>query len=209
VRGGSLSAYCDHLPLTVLRSPFTAYHDQKMNIIETTLPGVLLLEPKVFGDPRGFFLESWNRQIFAERGLNMDFVQDNHSRSAKGVLRGLHYQLNDPQGKLVRVTSGAVFDVAVDVRKSSPNFGQWVGYELSADNQRMMWVPPGFAHGFLVLSDTADFLYKTTAYYAPQWDRGIRWDDPEIGVKWPLDGAPTLSPKDQVLPLLKDAEVYA
>jgi len=155
-----------------------------MNLIETTLPGVLLLEPKVFGDARGFFLESWNRQTFAGLGLDLDFVQDNHSRSAKGVLRGLHYQ-------------------------SSPHFGQWVGYELSAENQRMMWIPPGFGHGFQVLSDSADFLYKTTTYYAPQWDRGVRWDDPAIGVKWPLDGAPTLSAKDQVLPLLQDAEVYA
>jgi len=180
-----------------------------MNIIETTLPGVLLLEPKVFGDARGFFLESWNRETFAALGLDLDFVQDNHSRSAKGVLRGLHYQLNDPQGKLVRVVSGAVFDVAVDLHKSSPHFGQWVGYELSADNHRMMWIPPGFGHGFLVLSDTAEFLYKTTAYYAPQWDRGIRWDDPQIGVQWPLEGAPTLSAKDQIQPLLKNAEVYA
>ena len=180
-----------------------------MNVTETSLPGVLLIEPKVFGDARGFFLESWNRQTFAGLGLNLDFVQDNHSRSAKGVLRGLHYQLNEPQGKLVRVVSGAVFDVAVDVRKSSPHFGQWVGYELSADNHRMLWIPPGFAHGFLVLSEVADFLYKTTAYYAPQWDRGIRWDDPQIGVQWPLEGAPTLSAKDQDQPLLKDAEVYA
>ena len=180
-----------------------------MKAIETRLPGVLLLEPKVFGDARGFFLESWNRQTFAELGLDLDFVQDNHSRSSKGVLRGLHYQLNEPQGKLVRVVSGAVFDVAVDVRRSSPHFGRWVGYELSADNPRMLWIPPGFAHGFLVLSETADFLYKTTAYYAPQWDRGIRWDDPQIGVAWPLDGAPTLSAKDVVQPLLRDAEVYA
>lgn len=179
-----------------------------MNIIETTLPGVRLLEPKVFGDARGFFLESWNRQTFAELGFNLDFVQDNHSRSARGVLRGLHYQLDDPQGKLVRVTSGAVFDVAVDVRKSSPHFGQWVGYELSADNHRMLWIPPGFAHGFLVLSDSADFLYKTTAYYNPQSDRGIRWNDPLIGVKWPLEGEPMLSAKDQSLPFVKDADVY-
>ena len=179
-----------------------------MKLIETGLPGVLLLEPKVFGDARGFFLESWNRRTFAELGLDLDFVQDNHSRSAKGVLRGLHYQLNEPQGKLVRVVSGAVFDVAVDVRKSSPHFGHWVGYELSADNQRMLWIPPGFAHGFLVLSDSADFLYKTTAYYNPQSDRGIRWDDPLIAVKWPLDGEPTLSAKDQSLPYFKDAEVY-
>ena len=179
-----------------------------MQAIETRLPGVLLLEPKVFGDARGFFLETWNRQTFADLGLDLDFVQDNHSRSSKGVLRGLHYQLNEPQGKLVRVVSGAVFDVAVDLRKSSPHFGRWVGYELSADNQRMMWIPPGFGHGFQVLSDIADFLYKTTAYYAPQWDRGVRWDDPAIGVEWQLDGAPTLSAKDQTLPLLQDAEVY-
>lgn len=179
-----------------------------MNIIETALPGVLLLEPKVFGDARGFFLESWNRETFAALGLDLDFVQDNHSRSAKGVLRGLHYQLNDPQGKLVRVVNGAVFDVAVDLRKSSPHFGQCVGYELTSDNHRMLWIPPGFAHGFLVVSDTADFLYKTTAYYSPQWDRGIRWDDPQIGVQWPLEDAPTLSAKDRVQPLLKDAEAY-
>lgn len=180
-----------------------------MQVIATRLPDVLLLEPKVFGDARGFFMESWNRQTFADLGLNLDFVQDNHSRSARGVLRGLHYQLNQPQGKLVRVTSGAVFDVAVDLRRSSPHFGQWTGHELSADNQRMLWVPPGFGHGFLVLSESADFLYKTTAYYAPQWDRGIRWDDPDIGVQWPLELAPTLSGKDQVLPLLRDAETYA
>lgn len=180
-----------------------------MNVIETSLPGVLLLEPKVFGDTRGFVLESWNRKTFSALGLNEDFVQDTHSRSTKGVLRGLHYQLNEPQGKLVRVVSGAVFDVAVDLRKSSPYFGQWAGCELSADNQRMIWIPPGFAHGFLVLSDSADFLYKTTTYYAPQWDRGIRWDDPQIGVAWPLEGTPVLSAKDQVQPLLKDAEVYA
>jgi dTDP-4-dehydrorhamnose 3,5-epimerase len=180
-----------------------------MNVIETALPDVLLLEPKVFGDARGFFLESWNRKTFAELGLDLDFVQDNHSRSSKGVLRGLHYQINEPQGRLVRVVNGAVFDVAVDLRKSSPHFGRWVGHELSADNQRMLWIPPGFGHGFLVLSDSADFIYKTTAYYAPQWDRGIRWDDPQIAVKWPLDGAPALSTKDQVLPFLRDAEVYA
>jgi len=179
-----------------------------MKVIETPLPGVLLLEPRIFGDARGFFLESWNRKTFADLGLDPDFVQDNHSRSAKGVLRGLHYQLNDPQGKLVRVVNGAVFDVAVDLRRSSAHFGQWVGYELSADNRRMMWVPPGFGHGFLVLSESADFLYKTTAYYAPQWDRGIRWDDPQIAVQWPMEAAPTLSDKDQALPLLKDAEVY-
>jgi len=180
-----------------------------MKLIETPLPGVLILEPRVLGDARGFFLESWNKRTFTALGLDADFVQDNHSRSARGVLRGLHYQLTEPQGTLVRVVSGAVFDVAVDLRKSSPHFGQWVGYELSAENRRMMWIPPGFGHGFLVRSDSADSLYKTTAYYAPQWDRGIRWDDPQIGVAWPLDDAPVLSAKDQVQPLLKDAEVYA
>ena len=179
-----------------------------MNITETSLPGVLLIEPKVFGDARGFFLESWNRRTFAERGLNIDFVQDNHSRSSRGVLRGLHYQLNEPQGKLVRVTQGRVFDVAVDVRRASPHFGQWTGHELSADHHHMLWIPPGFAHGFLVLSESADFLYKTTAYYAPQWDRGVRWDDPDIGIEWPLEGSPVLSDKDRILPLLKNAEVY-
>lgn len=192
-------------PITC-RQPLPA---PQMNITETSLPGVLLIEPKVFGDARGFFLESWNRQSFAALGLDLDFVQDNHSRSGKGVLRGLHYQLNEPQGKLVRVTQGRVFDVAVDMRRSSPNFGRWAGVELTADNHRMLWIPPGYAHGFLVLSESADFLYKTTTYYAPQWDRGVRWDDPEIGVQWPLDGAPLLSAKDQVQPLLKDAEVYA
>jgi dTDP-4-dehydrorhamnose 3,5-epimerase len=180
-----------------------------MNVVETRLPGVLLLEPEVFSDARGFVLESWNRKMFAGLDLDADFVQDTHSRSVRGVLRGLHYQLDAPQGKLVRVVSGVVFDVAVDLRRSSPHFGQWTGSELSADNRRMIWIPPGFAHGFLVLSDSADFLYKTTTYYAPQWDRGIRWDDPQIGVAWPLEGTPVLSAKDQVQPLLKDAEVYA
>ncbi len=179
-----------------------------MNVIETALPGVLLLEPRVFGDARGFFMESWNKKTLAGLGLDVDFVQDNHSRSAKGVLRGIHYQLNEPQGKLVRVASGAVFDVAVDLRKSSPNFGKWVGHEISAMNKRMLWIPPGFGHGFLVLSETADFLYKATAYYAPQWDRGVRWNDPDMGIEWPLDGEPQLSAKDAVAPLLKDAEVY-
>jgi dTDP-4-dehydrorhamnose 3,5-epimerase len=180
-----------------------------MNITQTSLPEVLLIAPRVFGDTRGFFLESWNRRVFAEHGLEIDFVQDNHSRSAKGVLRGLHYQLHQPQGKLVRVTSGAVFDVAVDLRRSSPHFGKWTGYELSADNHHMLWIPPGFAHGFLVLSESADFLYKTTAYYTPEWDRGIRWDDPDVGVAWPLDGLPQLSAKDAAQPALRDAEVYA
>jgi dTDP-4-dehydrorhamnose 3,5-epimerase len=181
-----------------------------VNLIETPLPGVLLIEPRVFGDARGFFLESWNRRTFAEAGLDMDFVQDNHSRSSRGVLRGLHYQLHNPQGKLVRVTQGAVFDVAVDIRRASPHFGRWVGYELSADNHRMLWIPPGFAHGFLVLSDTADFLYKCTSLYDPPSDRGIRWDDPAIGIDWPdMGGAPLLSAKDAAAPLLADAEVFA
>lgn len=181
-----------------------------MNVIETALPGVLIIEPKVFGDARGFFLESWNAKSFADAGIAVDFVQDNHSRSAHGVLRGLHYQLENPQGKLVRVTQGAVFDVAVDIRRSSPTFRQWVGVELSADNHRMLWIPPGFAHGFLVLSDSADFLYKCTTLYHPPSDRGIRWDDPDIGIQWPsLSGEPQLSAKDAAAPRLADAEIFA
>jgi len=181
-----------------------------MQIVETALPGVLIIEPRVFGDARGFFIESWNRQSFADTGLDLDFVQDNHSRSARGVLRGLHYQLENPQGKLVRVTQGAVFDVAVDIRRSSPHFGQWVGVELSAENYRMLWIPPGFAHGFLVLSETADFLYKCTTLYHPPSDRGIRWDDPDIGIDWPdVGAAPLLSGKDEAAPLLADAEIFA
>jgi len=180
-----------------------------MNITETALPGVLLIAPRVFGDARGFFLESWNQQNFAAAGLDLAFVQDNHSRSAKGVLRGLHYQLSNPQGKLVRVTQGAVFDVAVDIRRSSPHFGRWVGYELSADNHHMLWIPPGFAHGFVTLSDTADFLYKCTSFYDPHGDRGIAWDDPAIGIVWPDTGAvPLLSTKDAVAPRLADAQVF-
>ncbi len=180
-----------------------------MQVTQTSLPGVMLIEPRVFGDARGFFLESWNRQSFSHAGLNMDFVQDNHSRSARGVLRGLHYQLANPQGKLVRVTSGAVFDVAVDIRTSSPHFGRWIGYELSAENHRMLWIPPGFAHGFLVLSETADFLYKCTTLYDPPSDRGIAWNDPTIAIAWPLDGTPLLSGKDAAAPLLADAELFA
>jgi len=181
-----------------------------MNIIPTAIPDLLILEPKVFGDQRGFFLESYNQQSFAKlTGIDAAFVQDNHSRSGKNVLRGLHYQIKQPQGKLVRVVSGAVFDVAVDVRKSSPTFGQWVGVELTADNHRQFWVPPGFAHGFLVLSEQADFLYKTTDYYAPEFERSIRWDDPEIGIQWPLDGTPSLSAKDQQGLDLSAAEVFA
>ncbi len=179
-----------------------------MNVLETALPGVLILEPKVHGDARGFFMESYNRRRFAELGLPIEFVQDNHSRSARGVLRGLHYQIRQPQGKLVRVTRGAVFDVAVDLRRSSPSFGRWAGVELSEDNHRMLWIPPGFAHGFLVISETADFLYKTTDYYAPEHERCIRWDDPDIGIAWPLETEPLLSAKDRVGRSLREAEVY-
>jgi dTDP-4-dehydrorhamnose 3,5-epimerase len=179
-----------------------------MKLIETRLPEVHLIEPKVFGDARGFFMESWNRKTFAGLGLDLDFVQDNHSRSGRGVLRGLHYQLRQPQGKLVRVVSGAVYDVAVDLRKSSPRFGQWTGHELSAENRHMLWVPPGFGHGFLVLSESADFLYKTTEYYAPEHERCVLWNDPAIGIDWPIAGEPALSAKDQAGRLLKDAEVY-
>ena len=161
-----------------------------MRVIATDLPDVLVLEPKVFGDARGFFMESYNARAFAEAtGLQVDFVQDNHSRSMRGVLRGLHYQIQQPQGKLVRVTQGRVFDVAVDLRHASPTFGRWTGAELSADNNLQMWIPEGFAHGFLVLSDSADFLYKTTDYYAPEHERCLAWDDATVGVAWPLDGA--------------------
>lgn len=182
-----------------------------MNVTRMAIPEVLLIEPKVFGDTRGFFYESFNQKAFNEAtGMDLPFVQDNHSRSAKGVLRGLHYQLPPhAQGKLVRVVRGAVFDVAVDVRKSSPTFGQWVGMELSEENHRQFWVPPGFAHGFVVLSETADFLYKTTDYYAPSHERCIAWNDPAIGVQWPDIGmAPLLSVKDKVGLSLTQAEVF-
>lgn len=179
-----------------------------MKLTPTSIPDLAIVEPKVFGDARGFFMESWNRKTFSALGLDLDFVQDNHSRSRKGVLRGLHYQLHQPQGKLVRVTSGAVFDVAVDLRRASPTFGRWEGVELSAENHRMLWVPPGFAHGFLVLSDSADFLYKTTEYYAPEHERCVLWNDQEIGIQWPLEGDPALSAKDQVGTPLRSAEVY-
>jgi len=181
-----------------------------MKVIPTNIPDVLIIEPKVFGDSRGFFFESFNQNAFNDAtGQNAQFVQDNHSRSAKGVLRGLHYQIQQPQGKLVRVTSGAVFDVAVDIRKSSPTFGQWVGVELNTENHRQLWVPAGFAHGFVVLSETADFLYKTTNYYAPEFERCITWNDPSIGINWPTDMEPQLSGKDQQGLLLSDAEVFA
>jgi len=181
-----------------------------MNIIPTTIPDVLIIEPKVFGDARGFFFESFNQAAFTEAtGFNGSFVQDNHSRSSKGVLRGLHYQIQQPQGKLVRVVRGAVFDVAVDIRRSSPTFGQWEGVELSEDNHRQLWIPPGFAHGFLVLSDSAEFLYKTTDYYAPQFERSIAWNDPSIGIQWPLDNEPQLSAKDQAGVTLSQAELFS
>ena len=175
-----------------------------MKMIATDLPEVLVLEPRLFGDERGFFMETYNRRAFNEAvGHEVDFVQDNHSRSSKGVLRGLHYQLPPhAQGKLVRVTSGRVFDVAVDVRRSSPDFGRWTGVELSAENHRQLWVPPGFAHGFLVLSASADVLYKTTDYYAPQAEVAVLWSDPDIGIRWPPDQDPTLSERDRIAPML-------
>ncbi|RZT08572.1 dTDP-4-dehydrorhamnose 3,5-epimerase [Duganella sp. CF402] len=182
-----------------------------MNVIKTPLEGLLVLEPRVFGDDRGFFFESYNAKRFAElTGVSAEFVQDNHSRSSKGVLRGLHYQIQQAQGKLVRATAGSVFDVAVDIRKSSPTFGQWYGCELSAENKRQLWIPAGFAHGFVTLSDSAEFLYKTTDYWAPEHERAILWNDPAIGIQWPaLDAAPLLSGKDQAALLLADAEVFA
>lgn len=170
-----------------------------MNVTSTPIPGVLVLEPKVYGDERGFFSESFNQKVFNElTGLSLSFVQDNHSRSNKGVLRGLHYQEKQPQGKLVRVVRGSVFDVAVDIRTGSPTFGKWFGVELSEDNHKQLWVPPGLAHGFLVLSETADFLYKTTDYYAPTHERCLAWNDPQVGICWPaMEHPPTLSSKDQ------------
>ena len=181
-----------------------------MNVVETALPGVMLIEPRVFGDDRGFFLESWNAQAFAAAGIDAPFVQDNHSRSAKGVLRGLHYQIEAPQGKLVRVTAGAVFDVVVDMRRSSSQFGRWVGFELSAANKRMLWVPPGFAHGFLTLSDSVDFLYKCTTFYAPEHERAVIWNDAQLAIEWPIEIAlPLLSAKDTTAPRFADAESFA
>ncbi|CAB3678396.1 dTDP-4-dehydrorhamnose 3,5-epimerase [Achromobacter deleyi] len=181
-----------------------------MKAIKQSIPDVVVFEPRVFGDARGFFFESFNKKLFEEMtGIQRDFVQDNHSRSSKGVLRGLHYQIQQPQGKLVRVTEGAVFDVAVDLRQSSPTFGQWVGTVLSAENKRQMWVPEGFAHGFLVLSEHAEFLYKTTDYYAPQHERCVSWNDPSIGIDWPLDDAtPVMSEKDLNGKTLADSEIF-
>jgi dTDP-4-dehydrorhamnose 3,5-epimerase len=176
----------------------------------TALPDVVLIRPQVFGDARGYFLESWAARRFAEGGIDARFVQDNHSHSARHILRGLHYQIEQPQGKLVRVVTGTVYDVAVDIRRASPTFGRWVGEVLSEENHHMLWVPPGFAHGYFVLSDAADFLYKVTDSWAPQHERAIRWDDPDIGVKWPLPAGvePVLSQKDRAAPCLRDAEVY-
>ncbi len=181
-----------------------------MKATPTAIPDVLVIEPKVFGDARGFFYESFNQKAFNEAiGLTLNFVQDNHSRSTKSVLRGLHYQIQQPQGKLVRVVRGAVFDVAVDIRKRSPTFGQWVGVELTEDNHKQLWLPPGFAHGFVVTSESADFLYKTTDYYAPQYERCIAWNDPAIGIEWPLGIEPQLSAKDMQGQPLAGAEVFA
>jgi len=179
-----------------------------MKIIKTHLPGVIVFEPKVFGDSRGFFLETYREDVLKEAGINVNFVQDNHSRSTAGVLRGLHYQMIQPQGKLVRVTSGAVFDVAVDIRKGSPTFGGWYGAQLDEQSMRMMYIPHGYAHGFVVLTESADFLYKCTDYYHPQSEYGIAWDDPDIGINWPLQNLPSaelsLSDKDKINPALKD-----
>jgi dTDP-4-dehydrorhamnose 3,5-epimerase len=181
-----------------------------MNIIETAIPGPLIIEPRVFGDDRGFFMESWNSDAFKAAGLDLTFVQDNHSRSARGVLRGLHFQNPNPQGKLVRVVSGRVWDVAVDLRKSSPHFGQWAGVELSATNKRMFWVPEGFAHGFISLEDGSDFLYKCTSIYDPTCEQSLAWNDPTVGIDWPLEGlAPALSAKDQHAKALGEIEAFA
>ncbi|MGU3523396.1 dTDP-4-dehydrorhamnose 3,5-epimerase [Enterobacteriaceae bacterium C23F] len=182
-----------------------------MDVIKTTIPEVLIFEPNVFGDDRGFFMESFNQQVFESAiGTKVQFVQDNHSKSSKGVLRGLHFQLAPhAQGKLVRCVAGEVFDVAVDIRRSSPTFGKWVGVHLSEQNKRQLWIPEGFAHGFLVLSETAEFLYKTTNYYAPEFDRGIKWNDPTIGIDWPVEGEINLSAKDQTQPLWNNVEFFA
>ncbi len=180
-----------------------------MNIISTNIPEILIIEPQIFGDDRGFFFESFNQQKFTDKtGVTLNFVQDNHSRSIKNVLRGLHYQISQPQGKLIRVISGNIFDVAVDIRKNSPTFGQWVGCILNAENKRQLWIPPGFAHGFLVLSENTEVLYKTTDYYAPKSERCIIWNDPDINIDWQLTENPVLSPKDLQGKLLKDADLF-
>jgi dTDP-4-dehydrorhamnose 3,5-epimerase len=183
--------------------------DMPFTVTPTALPEVLLLEPKVFGDARGFFFESFNQRDFANvTGLNVQFVQDNHSRSAQGVLRGLHYQIQHPQGKLVRVTKGAVFDVAVDLRRASPRFGQWAGVELTAENFRQLWIPPGFAHGFVVTSESAEFLYKTTDYWYPEHERSLLWNDPALGIEWPLQVPPQLAAKDAAAKTLAEVDVF-
>lgn len=179
-----------------------------MEFQRLAIPDVVLVKPKVFGDARGYFFESWEARKFATAGLDLKFVQDNCSRSVRNTLRGLHYQIQQPQGKLVQVTAGEVFDVAVDIRKSSATFGKWVGTILSGDNKHQLWVPPGFAHGFCVLSESADFFYKCSDFYAPQHERTLRWDDPALGIQWPLKGAPLLSPKDQQGKLLADADCF-
>lgn len=179
-------------------------------VIKLALPDVLMLEPRVLDGSEGFFFESFNQRDFeAATGLNVKFVQDNHSRSERNVLRGLHYQIQHPQGKLVRVISGAVFDVSVDLRRSSPNFGKWVGVELTSENKRQLWIPPGFAHGFVVTSDSAEFLYKTTDYWFPEHERSLLWNDPAVGIEWPLDGEPKLAAKDAAAKVLGEAEVFA
>lgn len=180
-----------------------------MNIIPTEIPDVLIIEPRIFGDERGFFLESYNQQAFADKaGITANFVQDNHSRSVQNVLRGLHYQIQQSQGKLVRAVVGTVFDVALDIRQSSPTFGKWVGCTLSAENKRQLWIPPGFAHGFFVVSEVAEILYKATDYYAPQYERSILWNDPDLGINWPITTEPILSAKDKAGEAFKTAEVY-
>jgi len=181
-----------------------------MKFIPTAIPEVILIEPRVFGDHRGFFMETWQRKNFAENGIDYDFVQDNHSKSSHGILRGLHYQIEQTQGKLVRVVEGTVFDVAVDMRRSSPSFGQWVGQELSAENKHMLWVPPGFAHGFYVMSESAEFVYKCTDYYAPEHEESLLWNDPELNIDWHLVGgkAPVLSEKDANAPVFADAKSF-
>lgn len=179
-----------------------------MNFYSTRIPEVLILEPRVFGDNRGFFLESYNERLMRSAGIDADFVQDNHSRSVRNVVRGLHYQIRQPQGKLVRVISGSVYDVAVDLRRSSSTFGAWVGAELSSENRRMLWIPPGFAHGFLVLSAFVDFVYKASNYYAPECERTILWNDPTLGIEWPCTGAPIVSEKDAAGEAFQNAEVF-
>jgi len=179
-----------------------------MNVVKTRMPDVLLLEPRVFGDDRGFFFESYNKNVLAGLGLGREFVQDNHSRSSRGVLRGLHYQLQHTQGKLIRVIAGAIWDVAVDIRRGSPTFGQWVGEELSAANKRLLWVPEGFAHGFIVLSDFSEVLYKASDFYSPAHEQALLWNDPDLKIEWPLDGEPILSAKDKAGILLRDAPLF-